>query len=126
MHAGSQLFWRLCANVWRHQSSSAELLRWRPPWLLSVPPRSRLEAQVRAQNGEDDSSLCRELIYDPRDWDIGKEEAISRMQADELDRLVASGEIKETDCVDWIINEIVHPTVHPDDPPRRESGAEQA
>ena len=27
----------------------------------------RLEAQVRAQNGEDDSSLCRELIYDPRD-----------------------------------------------------------
>jgi len=45
------------------------------------------------------------------------------MQADELDRLVASGEIKETDCVDWIINEIVHPTVHPDDPPRRESGA---
>jgi hypothetical protein len=86
----------------------------------------RLEAQVRAQNGEDDSSLCRELIYDPRDWDIGKEEAISRMQADELDRLAASGEIKETDCVDWIINEIVHPTVHPDDPPRRESGAEQA
>ena len=37
----------------------------------------RLEAQVRAQNGEDHSSLCRELIYDPRDWDIGKEEAIS-------------------------------------------------
>ena len=50
----------------------------------------RLEAQVRAQNGEDDSSLCRELIYDPRDWDIGKEEAISRMQADELVRLQIS------------------------------------
>jgi hypothetical protein len=65
----------------------------------------RLEAQVRAQNGEDDSSLCRELIYDPRDWDIGEEEAISLMQADELDRLVAGGEIKEPDRVDWIITE---------------------
>jgi len=28
--------------------------------------------------------------------------------------------------VDWIITEIVYPTVHPDDPSRRESGAEQA
>ena len=65
-------------------------------------------------------------IHHPISETARPEEAISLMQADELDRLVASGEIKETDCVDWIINEIVHPTVHPDDPPRRESGAEQA
>jgi hypothetical protein len=48
------------------------------------------------------------------------------MQADELDRLVAGGEIQEPDRVDWIITEIAYPTVHPDDPSRRESGAEQA
>jgi hypothetical protein len=95
-------------------------------WMNLTKRLERLEEQVRAQNGEDDSSLCRELIYDPRDGVIGEEEAISLMQADELDRLVASGEIKEPDCVDWIITEIVYPTVHPDDPPRRESGAEQA
>jgi hypothetical protein len=82
----------------------------------------RLEAQIRAQNGENGSVLCCELIYDPRQWDVGKDEAISRLQSDELDRLVTSGEIKETDRarMDWIINEIVAPSVRPDDPPRPE------
>jgi hypothetical protein len=54
MQAGSQLFWRLCANVLRHQSSSAELLRWRPPWLLSFPPRScRLGGLLEARRKQE-------------------------------------------------------------------------
>jgi hypothetical protein len=91
-------------------------------WVISKLPT--VEAQIRAQNGEDDSRLCRELIHDPRDWDVAKDEAIARMQTAELDRLVARGEIKERDCVDWIINEIVAPHVRPEDPPRFESGPE--
>jgi hypothetical protein len=65
-------------------------------------------------------------IHHPISETARPEEAISLMQADELDRLVAGGEIQEPDRVDWIITEIVYPTVHPDDPSRRESGAEQA
>src|SRR5690349_21707772 len=56
-------------------------------------------------------------IHHPISETARPEEAISLMQADELDRLVVG------DRVDWIITEIVCPTVHPDDPPRRESGA---
>jgi hypothetical protein len=40
------------------------------------------------------------------------------MQADELDRLVSAGEIKESDRerVTFIITTIVHPPKYPDDP----------
>jgi hypothetical protein len=55
----------------------------------------RLEAHVHALNQEDGFWVCRELIYDPREWKIGKEEAITRMKADELDRLAAAGEIRD-------------------------------
>jgi hypothetical protein len=76
----------------------------------------RLEAHVQAQN-QDEFWVCRQLIYDPREWDIGEEEAIAKMQADELDRLVASGEIKESDRdrVNWIVKHIVEPTLRADD-----------
>ena len=57
----------------------------------------QLEAELRSRSREDEFWVCRELIYDPREWEIGEEEAISRMQADELDQLVAAGEIKESD-----------------------------
>jgi len=30
--------------------------------------------------------VCRQLIYDPREWDIGEEEAIAQIQVDELSR----------------------------------------
>ena len=69
----------------------------------------RLEAHVRAQNREDEFYLCRELIYDPHEWDIDEEEAISRMMADERDRLVAAGEIRDEDRdrVQFIVHIIV-------------------
>jgi hypothetical protein len=70
----------------------------------------RLEAHVRAQN-QDEFWVCRQLIYDPRERNIGEEEAIAKMQADELDRLVANGEIRQIDRerVNFIIVHIVHP-----------------
>jgi hypothetical protein len=70
----------------------------------------RLEAHVRAQN-QDEFLVCRRLIYDPPEWNIGEKEAIAKMQTDELDRLVASGKIKESDRdrVNFIIVHIVHP-----------------
>jgi hypothetical protein len=37
----------------------------------------------------------RRLIYDPREWE--EEEAISRMEADELNRLPGAGELSEID-----------------------------
>ena len=53
--------------------------------------------------------ICRRLIYDPGDWGcaisagLGElsqidRERICRMQTDELDRLVAAGEIREIDA----------------------------
>jgi len=77
----------------------------------------RLEAQVRAQNRAEEFWVCRRLIYDPREWEIGAEEAIAQMQADELDRLVANGEIREIDRerVNFIIVHVVHPE-QPSDP----------
>ena len=69
----------------------------------------RLEARVIAQSQEEEFWVCRELFYDPREWEIGKEEAITRMKADELDRLVAAGEIRDIDRgrVTFIVNAIV-------------------
>jgi phenolic acid decarboxylase len=78
----------------------------------------RLEALVQTRSQAEDSSVCRELIYNPRGWKIDKEEAIARMQADELDRLVAAGEIREItpERVIFILTTIVYPPEYPDDP----------
>jgi len=74
----------------------------------------RLEVQVQAQNQDEEFWVCRELIYDPRAWEIGEDEAIAQMQKDELDRLVAAGEIRERDPgrVKWIMNILVSPPEH--------------
>jgi hypothetical protein len=47
----------------------------------------KLEAAMRGRDGGEpvDGLICRRLIYDPREWQIEEEEAISRMKADELD-----------------------------------------
>jgi len=62
--------------------------------------------------------ICRRLIYDPSEWQIEEDEAISRMKTDELDRLVAAGTIREIDReqVRFIVRRIVQPTERPDDP----------
>jgi hypothetical protein len=89
---------------------------------MSIAKRlERLEAELRSRSRKDESRVCRELVYDPRRWEIGKEEAISRMQADELDRLVVAGEIREIDRerVQFIVVTIVHPPKYPDDPRRK-------
>jgi hypothetical protein len=74
-------------------------------------PLERLEAHVQAQNQEEEFWACRELVYDPRDWEITEEEAVARMQADELDRLLATGKIREIDRerVSFILTTIVYP-----------------
>ena len=58
----------------------------------------KLEAAMRGRDGGEpaDVLICR-LIYDPREWPIEEEKAISRMKTEELDRLVAAGRIKEID-----------------------------
>ena len=58
------------------------------------------------------------LIYDPSEWQIEEDEAISRMKTDELDRLVAAGTIREIDRehVRFIVRRIVQPPERPDDP----------
>jgi hypothetical protein len=45
----------------------------------------------------DEPWICRRLIYDPREWQIEEEETISHMKAEELDRLIAAGEIGQKD-----------------------------
>jgi hypothetical protein len=62
--------------------------------------------------------ICRRLIYDPREWEIEEDEAISRMKMDELDRLVAAGKIRAIDReqVRFIVRRIVQPPERPDDP----------
>ena len=85
----------------------------------------RLEAHIRAQHREDEPPFYRKLIYEPKEWDIREEEAIARMEANELDRLVTAGRIKETErrSVGFIINTIVYPPKYPDGPPRRQTEA---
>ena len=58
-----------------------------------------LEAAMRGRDGGEpaDGLICRRLIYDPSEWQIEEDEAISRMKAEELDRLVAAGRIGEID-----------------------------
>ena len=70
----------------------------------------RLEAIARSKR-DDGFCFWRRIIYDPEQWAVGQEEAIALMQTEELNRLVASGEIKEADRdrVSWIIRTIVYP-----------------
>jgi hypothetical protein len=65
-----------------------------------------------------DGLICRRLIYDPSEWQIEEDEAISRIKTDELDRLVAAGTIREIDRerVTFIVRSIVQPPERPDDP----------
>ena len=79
----------------------------------------KLEAALRGCDGGDPTDgpwICR-LIYDPHEWEIEEDEAISRMKMDELDRLVAAGKIREIDreLVTFILRTIVHPPERPDD-----------
>jgi hypothetical protein len=81
----------------------------------------KLEAAMRGRDGRDPPDgpwICRRLIYDPREWQIEEEKAISRMKMDELHRLVAAGTIRETDReqVRFIVHTIVYPPERPEDP----------
>jgi hypothetical protein len=80
----------------------------------------KLEAEMRGRNGRDPPDrpwICR-LIYDPHEWQIEEDEAISRMKMDELDQLVAAGKITAIDRerVRFIIRKVVYPPKRPDDP----------
>ena len=80
----------------------------------------KLEAAMRGRDGRDPPDgpwICRRLIYDPHEWECAEEEAISRMEADELDRLVAAAEIREIDRehVRFIVRRIVQPPERPDE-----------
>jgi hypothetical protein len=76
----------------------------------------KLEAAVRGRDGGEraDRLICR-LIYDPCEWQIEEDEAISQMKIDELDRLVAAGKIREIDRerVTFIVRRIVQPPERP-------------
>ena len=78
----------------------------------------KLEAAMRGRDGgePDDGLICRRLIYDPSEWQIEEDEAISRIKTDELDRLVAAGTIREIDCehVRFIVRRIIQPPERPE------------
>ena len=93
----------------------------------------KLEAALRGREPPDEPWICARLIYDPLESASEKDEAISgtegelseidrerisRMKADELDRLVASGETREIDRehVRFIVHRIVYPPERPDGP----------
>ena len=73
----------------------------------------KLEAAMRGRDGGEpaDGLICRRLIYDPCEWQIEEDDAISRMKMDELDRLVAAGRIKEIDreYVRFIVRRVIQP-----------------
>jgi hypothetical protein len=95
----------------------------------------KLEAAMRGRDGggpPDGRWICR-LIYDSREWEGEKDEAISgaerllseidreriyRMKTDELDRLAAAGKIRASDRerVRFIVRRIVQPPERPDLP----------
>jgi hypothetical protein len=80
----------------------------------------KLEAELRGRDGGDPPDIpwiCR-WIYDPSEWQIEEDEAISQMKTEELDKLVAAGKITETDReqVRFIVRRIVQPPERPDDP----------
>lgn len=72
---------------------------------------TRLE-QESGLDREDQPLFYRQLIYNPKKWEIGEEEAIAQMKTEELHRLVAAGEIKETERarVGFILWIIKHPS----------------
>ena len=80
----------------------------------------KLEAEMRGRDGGEpaDGLICRRLIYDPSEWQIEEEEAMSRMKTDELDRLIAAGTIRDIDRehVRFIVRRIVQPPARSDDP----------
>ena len=59
----------------------------------------KLEAAMRGRDGGEPAHglICGRLIYDPSEWQIEEDEAITRLKADELERLVAAGTIREID-----------------------------
>ena len=77
----------------------------------------KLEAAMRGRDGDppDRRWICRRLIYDPCEWEIEEEEAISRMKTEELNRLVAAGKIRAIDReqVRFIVRRIVQPLLDP-------------
>ena len=79
----------------------------------------KLEAAMRGRDGRDPPDgpwICR-LIYDPSNWQIEEDEAISQMKTEELDRLVAAGKIRAIDRerVNFIVRRIVQLPERPDD-----------
>jgi hypothetical protein len=79
----------------------------------------KLEAALRGRDGgepPDGRWICRRLIYDPSEWQIEEDEAISRMKTEELDRLVVAGKIRAIDRerVRFIVRHIVQPPERPD------------
>lgn len=76
-------------------------------------------AHIQNQRREGEFGIWRELIYDPREWKIGEGEAIPRMQAEELDRLIAAGKISEINRgrVNFIVTTMVGPNTQDDEPP---------
>ena len=79
-------------------TSSVVQLRSRSDMSLSTR-LDKLEAAMRGRDGGDPPDgrwICRRLIYDPSEWQIEEDEAISRMKTDELDRLVAAGKIRRS------------------------------
>ena len=86
--------------------------------MLTLAKRlDRLEAHIFVTGTVSDKPLWyRRLIYDPQEWDIGEDEAIAKMEAEELDRLVAGGKIRDADRnrVASIIRVIVSPPEYPD------------
>ena len=77
----------------------------------------KLELALRGRDGGEPAHglICRRLIYDPSEWQIEEDEAISRMKTDELDRLVVAGKIREIDRkhVRFIVRRIVQPPERP-------------
>src|SRR6476469_10560844 len=47
----------------------------------------KIETAMRGRDPPDGPWICRRLIYDPCEWEIEKEEAISQIKTDELDQL---------------------------------------
>ena len=78
----------------------------------------KLEGALRGRDGGEspDGLISRRLIYDPSEWQIEEDEAISRMRTEELDRLVAAGKIKDIDRehVRFTVRRIVQPFVFPE------------
>jgi hypothetical protein len=78
----------------------------------------KIEAAMRGRDGGEpaDGLICRRLIYDPSEWQIEEDEAISQMKTEELDRLVAARTIRAIDRerVSFIVRRIVQPPERPD------------